>query len=90
MKIIKLDKRYQLGRAGLIYALTWRWEVIKSVELRHKLYWEHGEGWSIWNQDRIQNPVWGWYTMPKKDHRHFIAFREEKYLTALLLSMRNL
>jgi hypothetical protein len=87
MKIIKLDRRYVLGKEGFVHALRFRRRDEKSAAIANALESMHGTGWlwyRPWNDE--SNYAWGSYRDPRRDRpTYYIGVKNESDLVAAIL-----
>lgn len=93
MEIIKLNRRYTLGREGFVCALRFHSRSEKSYSVTSKLYQMYGDGWGQYSWQSPSQFRWATYTANQwrndRPREFYIAFRDEKDMTAILLGINH-
>lgn len=85
MKILKLNRRYVLGKAGFEYAIRFPNDNAQASAIRKVLHEMYGNGWNrYWRKE--SDLAWGYYRSWKRsDRTYWIGVRNEADLTAAIL-----
>lgn len=85
MQVVKLNRRYILGRAGFTHALRFPSDNAQASRIRKIMYDMHGNGWNrFWRT--TEGLAWGYYRSPERTRRtYWIGVKNEADLTAALL-----
>ena len=84
MKIIELDQRYVLGKAGFTHAIYYRRRPNKFSTIERALTEMHGAGWHRWLP--TPNLAWGYYISPKSGEFQIGVRNPADLTTALLMT----
>lgn len=98
MKIVKLNQRYRLGRAGFLHALVFTTHndpyLKKKTQVQRLLQEKYGDSVYFYGTDgksyydRYEKPMWATYTQtrhPSGVTHWYLGLREESMLTTILL-----
>lgn len=91
MKVIKLTRRYVLGKEGFVVGLAFGSENNQYYEMRRRAEAMFGSPWNkIWNH--TPDHQWGWYRGKTRwgNNKPYIGFKSEAQLSMLLLTVKDL
>lgn len=84
MRVVKLNRRYTLGKVGFTHALRFSSDNAQASRIRKIMYDMHGDGWNRWY--RQGDFAWGIYRSPERSRRtYWIGVKNEADLTAAIL-----
>jgi len=84
MRVVKLNRRYALGKVGFTHALRFPRDNAQAAQIRKIMYDMHGDGWNRWYNSKER--AWGYYRSPERSRpTYWIGVKNEADLTAAIL-----